>query len=127
MCKLVNRIKYGKSQTPRFITSQDKWLYKNKWISSQRAYEILSDNRVGYTYSLIKGEYASFGELQSFDEVVSMTNQYPTEITFPDLSQFSMQEVNIILGIQKKHALARQAKFMESVEKAEAELRSIKF
>ena len=78
MCRLVNRIKYGKSETPKFIPSKNRWLYKNKWIDNDRAYEELSGKQVRYTYELIKGNVASFGELDSFDDVVSMMSQYPT-------------------------------------------------
>ena len=32
MCRLLNRVVYGKSETPKFIKSKNRWLYKNKWI-----------------------------------------------------------------------------------------------
>lgn len=123
MCRLVNRIVYGESKTPKYIRTKSQWLYNNKWIPRERAYEILSGKRVGYTYSLYKGNVASFGELQTFDEVIDMVYKYPTDINFTDLNQFSMQELSIILGIQKRYAISRHDKFMQSMAKIEAELR----
>ena len=125
MCKLVNRIKYGKSDKPRFIKSKQHWLYKNKWISADRAYDILSDKSTRYTYELLSGDYASFGELDSFDAVVDLASRYPTQVTFPDLTQFSMQEVDIILGIQKNYMREKQNNIMKKMREAEDEIKKI--
>ena len=125
MCRLVNRIKYGKSDKPRFIKLRQHWLYRNKWIDSDKAYDILSDKSTRYTYELLNGDYASFGELDSFDAVVDLASRYPTQVTFPDLSQFSMQEVDIILGIQKNYMKEKQNNIMKKMREAEDEIRKI--
>lgn len=125
MCKLVNRIKYGKSNKPKFIKSKQHWLYKSKWITSNRAYDILSDKTTRYTYELLHGNYASFGELDSFDAVVDLVAKYPTQVTFPDLSQFSMQEVDVILGIQKRYIQDKKESLLSKVREAEEEIRKI--
>ena len=125
MCKLVNRIKYGKSDKPRFIKSKQHWLYKSKWITSDRAYDILSNKTTKYTYELLRGEYASFGELDSFDAVVDLVAKYPTQVTFSDLSQFSMQEVDVILGIQQEYVRNRQDNIMKKMREAEEEIAKI--
>lgn len=122
MCKLLNRVVYGKSETPKFIPSKNRWLYKNKWVDSERAYEELSGKRVRYTYELIKGNVASFGELDSFDDVVSMMSQYPTYITFPDLTQFSMQEVDVLLGIQHKYIEEQGKKIRKTIYESNKEI-----
>ena len=125
MCRLVNRIRYGKSDKPRFIKSKQHWLYKSKWITSDRAYDILSHKTTKYTYELLRGEYASFGELDSFDAVVDLVAKYPTQVTFSDLSQFSMQEVDVILGIQKEYVKNRQDNIMKKMREAEEEIAKI--
>lgn len=125
MCRLVNRIKYGKSDKPRFIKSKQHWLYRSKWISADKAYDILSDKSTRYTYELLNGDYASFGELDSFDAVVDLASRYPTQVTFPDLTQFSMQEVDIILGIQHKYLAERQNNILKKMREAEDEIRKI--
>ena len=125
MCRLVNRIRYGKSDRPRFIKSKQHWLYKSKWITSDRAYDILSHKTTKYTYELLRGEYASFGELDSFDAVVDLVAKYPTQVTFSDLSQFSMQEVDVILGIQKEYVKNRQDNIMKKMREAEEEIAKI--
>lgn len=125
MCRLVNRIKYGKSDKPRFIKSKQHWLYKGKWIDSDYAYRTLSGTQVRYTYELLNGDYASFGELDSFDAVVDLASRYPTQVTFPDLTQFSMQEVDIILGIQKNYMKEKQNNIMKKMREAEEEIAKI--
>ena len=125
MCRLVNRIKYGKSDKPRFIKSKQHWLYRSKWISADKAYDILSDKSTRYTYELLNGDYASFGELDSFDAVVDLASRYPTQVTFPDLTQFSMQEVDIILGIQHKYLEEQGAKIRKNIIEANKEIEKI--
>ena len=125
MCRLVNRIRYGKSDKPRFIKSKQHWLYRSKWISADKAYDILSDKSTRYTYELLNGDYASFGELDSFDAVVDLASRYPTQVTFPDLTQFSMQEVDIILGIQHKYLEEQGAKIRKNIIEANKEIEKI--
>ena len=125
MCKLVNRIRYGKSTKPRFIESKSRWLYKNKWIEPERAYDILSGKSTRYTYELMTGEVASFGELESFDAVVDLAMRYPTQAKFPDLKQFSMQEVDILLGIQHKYVEEQSKKIRKSIVEMNEEIEKI--
>ena len=125
MCKLVNRIKYGKTDKPKFIKSKSSWLYKNKWISNDVAYEILSDKTTRYTYELMIGEVSSFGELDSFDAIVDLAMRYPTQINFPDLKQFSMQEIDILLGIQKKYVEEQSKKIRKNITEMNEEIEKI--
>lgn len=125
MCKLVNRIKYGKTDKPKFIKSKSRWLYKNKWINSDVAYGILSEKTTSYTYELMIGEVASFGELYSFDEVVDLAMRYPTQAKFPDLKQFSMQEVDILLGIQRRYVEEQGKKIRKSITEMNEEIEKI--
>ena len=125
MYKLINRIKYGKSDIPKYIQSKKHWLYKNKWIDSDRAYEIVSGKNTRYTYELINGNVASFGELDSFDAVVDLVMRYPTQAVFPDLTQFSMQEVNIILGIQQNFIQSQRDQIQKNIREADAEIQKI--
>jgi len=125
MCKLVNRIRYGKSTKPRFIESKSRWLYKNKWIKAERAYNILSGKSTRYTYELMHGDFASFGELESFDEVVDMASRYPTQAKFPDLTQFSMQQVDILLGIQHKYVEEQGKKIRKTIVEMNEEIEKI--
>lgn len=126
MCRLVNRIRYGKSTKPRFIESKGSWLYKNKWIKPERAYDILSGRNTKYTYELMHGDFASFGELESFDAVVDMASRYPTQAKFPDLTQFSMQQVDILLGIQHRYVEEQGAKIRKTMVEMNEEIEKIK-
>jgi hypothetical protein len=126
MCKLVNRIRYGKSTKPRFIESRGRWLYKNKWIKPEIAYDILSGKHTRYTYELMRGDFASFGELESFDEVIDMASRYPTQAKFPDLTQFSMQQVDILLGIQHKYVEEQGKKIRKTMVEMNEEIEKIK-
>lgn len=125
MCKLVNRIKYGKTDKPKFIKSKSRWLYKNVWIDNDVAYGVLSGKTTRYTYELIDGEFASFGELDSFDAVVDLAMRYPTQVKFPDLKQFSMQEVDIILGIQQNYVKEQSEKIRKNIKEASEEIEKI--
>lgn len=125
MCKLVNRIRYGKSEKPRFIKSKGHWLYKNKWIDTEEAYRLMSDHQLSYTYELQLEGYASFGECDSFDEIVDLKHRYPTQLSFPDLSQFSMQEVNILLGIQEQYIRNQSKKIRKSIVEMNEEIEKI--
>ena len=125
MCKLVNRIRYGKSNKPRFIKSRQQWLHKGKWVDSDYAYRTLSGTQARYTYELMTGEYASFGELDSFDAVVDLASRYPTQAKFPDLTQFSMQEVDIILGIQHNYIKEQGEKIRKNIVEANKEIEKI--
>ena len=125
MCKLVNRIRYGKSTKPRFIESKGRWLYKNKWIKAEKAYDVLSGKSTRYTYELMHGDFASFGELESFDAVVDMASRYPTQAKFPDLTQFSMQQVDILLGIQHKYVEEQGKKIRKTIVEMNEEIEKI--
>ena len=125
MCKLVNRIKYGKTDKPKFIKSKSRWLYKNIWIDNDVAYGVLSGKTTRYTYELMNGEFASFGELDSFDAVVDLAMRYPTQVKFPDLKQFSMQEVDIILGIQQNYVKEQSEKIRKNIKEASEEIEKI--
>lgn len=125
MCKLVNRIKYGKSENPRFIKSKGQWLYKNKWITSDEVFRTLSYHQLSYTYELNTGTYATYGECDSFDELVDLKHRYPTQLSFPDLSQFSMQEVDILLGIQNKYIEDQGKKIRKTIVKMNEEIEKI--
>lgn len=117
MCKLWNRIVYGNSSQPKYIRSKNSWLYKNKWVSDSLAYDILADRRLAYSYSLCTGEFASFGDVSSFAEIVSLVKAHPTAIQFPDYTQFSTQELAIIAGIQQKFIDKKREEIVESIEK----------
>lgn len=125
MCKLVNRIRYGKSTKPRFIESKGRWLYRNKWIKAEKAYNVLSGKNTRYTYELMHGDFASFGELESFDAVVDMASRYPTQAKFPDLTQFSMQQVDILLGIQHKYVEEQGKKIRKTIVEMNEEIEKI--
>lgn len=125
MCKLVNRIKYGKTDKPKFIKSKSRWLYKNAWVDSDVVYGVLSGKTTRYTYELMTGEVASFGELDSFDAVVDLAMRYPTQAKFPDLKQFSMQEVDILLGIQQKYVEEQGKKIRKSIVEMNEEIEKI--
>lgn len=125
MCKLINRIKYGKTDKPKFIKSKSRWLYKNVWIDNDVAYGVLSGKTTRYIYELMNGEFASFGELDSFDAVVDLAMRYPTQVKFPDLKQFSMQEVDIILGIQQNYVKEQSEKIRKNIKEASEEIKKI--
>ena len=57
MGKIWNRIIYGKSTKPKYIASKKMWLYNNKWISHNTAYDIISEHHILYTYSIYKNEF----------------------------------------------------------------------
>ena len=125
MCKLVNRIRYGKSDTPRFIKSKGQWIYKNKWVTSDYAYRTLSYHQLSYTYELQLEGYASFGECDSFDEIVDLKHRYPTQLSFPDYTQFSMQELDILLGIQERYIERQGKKIRDSITEMNEEIEKI--
>ena len=126
MCKLSKKIfTVTIMDKPKFIKSKSRWLYKNKWISNNVAYEILSAKTTRYTYELMIGEVSSFGELDSFDAIVDLAMRYPTQINFPDLKQFSMQEVDILLGIQKKYVEEQSKKIRKSITEMNEEIEKI--
>jgi hypothetical protein len=125
MGKLMNRIRYGKSNKPRYIRSKHNWLYKNKWIDSNSAYEILSDKSVRYSYEISKNGYVTFGEVDSFDVLVDLVHKYSSNINFSDLSQFSMQEIDVLIGIKRKLLEEQSEKLRRSIIEANEEVARI--
>lgn len=123
MGKIWNRIIYGKSTKPKYIASKKMWLYNNKWISYNTAYDIISGHHILYTYSIYKNEYATFGTTSDFNELVELTHKNPTNISFTDLTQFSTQELAILVGIQHKALKAKKDKLLEAVEDFEESIK----
>lgn len=125
MGKLMNRIRYGKSDRPRYIRSKHNWLYKNKWIDSDKAYTILSDKTVRYSYEISKNSYVTFGEVDSFDALVDLVYKYSSHINFTDLSQFSVQELEVLIGVKRKLLEEQSAKLRKSIIEANEEVAKI--
>ena len=123
MGKIWIRIVYGKSTKPKYIASKKKWLHDNQWISHNTAYNIISGHHILYTYSIYKNEYATFGTVSDFNELVELTYKNPTNISFADLTQFSTQELAILVGIQHKALKAKKDKLLEAVEEFEESIK----
>ena len=124
MGKLWNRIRYGKSNTPRFISCENRWLYQGKWISDRLAYSLLSNKPVEYEYSLFEEDYGAFGYAGSFNEVVNLVSKYPFTIRFSDMTQFSTQEINMILGIQRAAVEKRKEEVNQNIQELRDALRN---
>ena len=116
MCKLWNRIHYGKSNTPKYIENKNKWLYKNKWIPDGQAYDILSGHKAVYTYALHNEFTATFGTTDNFNKIVWLVVKYPTRVQFSDISQFNSQQLAIIVGIQQFFLKKKQEKIQSALE-----------
>ena len=125
MGKLMNRIRYGKSDRPRYIRSKHNWLYKKKWLDSDKAYTILSDKSVRYSYEISKNSYVTFGEVDSFDALVDLVYKYSSHINFTDLSQFSVQELEVLIGVKRKLLEEQSAKLRKSIIEANEEVAKI--
>jgi hypothetical protein len=123
MGKIWNRIVYGKSTKPKYIASKKMWLYNNQWISHNTAYDVISGHHILYTYSIYKNEYATFGTVSDFNELVELTYKNPTNISFADLTQFSTQELAILVGIQHQALKAKKEKLLEAVEEFEESIK----
>ena len=68
----------------------------------------------------------TYKKITSFDEVVDMASRYPTQAKFPDLTQFSMQQVDILLGIQHRYVEEQGAKIRKTMVEMNEEIEKIK-
>lgn len=127
MCKLLNRIRYGDSSTPKFISSKNKWLYKNKWTTNNNIYNIISKKTIHYTYSINNNNTFSMGEVDTFNELIDIILKNPMKVSIPYPKQFSVQEINIIINLLNKQTETYQNDIIEKISKAAEELNKIKF
>lgn len=124
MGKLWNRIRYGKSVIPKFISCKNCWLYQDKWISDRLAYSLLSNKPIEYEYSLFEEDHEALGYVGSFNEIVNLVSKYPFAIRFSDMTQFSTQEINMILGIQRAAVEKRKEEVNKNIQRLENAFRN---
>lgn len=103
--KLWNRIKYGASNTPKYITKQRRWLYKGHWVSTLEAISHYTNEvqkadlkEIGYTYKLNGKIY----QKDDFNELLALMLVHP-EICIVDYFQFTPIQLALIQAIQKYH------------------------
>lgn len=122
MFRLYRRIRYGDTSTPKYITKQHRWLYKNKWVGIDAVCEHFYENKPMYTYEYTDKGIKGYDCVNSIDELISAVIEHD-HIKFTDITQFSKQELEMIVSIQKTYYdralnkyLDKLADFNETIE-----------
>lgn len=122
MLRLFRRMKYGdSSKEPIYIKSKDKWLYKNRWIPSYEAINILTGKELRYSYTIGANYYTT----NSFSEVLVAAAEHPLDINLVISNEFSIQELEVIAAIRTKKATCFTRKFQKEIEELKDQIKKL--
>lgn len=105
MSKIWNRIRYGASNIPKYITKQHRWLYKGKWVSVLEAISyytnevsIADEQKIAYMYRL----NGKLGYKYDFNEFLALMIANPN-VCVADYFQFTPIQLELVKAVQKAH------------------------
>lgn len=122
MLRLFRRIKYGdSSKEPIYIKSKDRWLYKNRWIPSHKAIDILTGKKFIYSYTIGPNYYTT----NSFSEVLVAAAERPLDIDLVMPNEFSIQELEAITAVRTKKVTFFTRKFQKQIEELQDQVKKL--
>lgn len=113
--KIINKIKYGDTtNNPKYIHNRKSWLLDNEWSNTSNILWSLGNEYLEYNwYSNKEGVQVS----NSFDEVLEGLINDPVGFKILSATEYSTQELNHLLAIQKALVSERLDKRLEEFQK----------
>lgn len=127
MLRLYRRIRYGDTSTPKYITKQHRWLYKNKWVGIDKVYEHYNCDEPSYTYIECDGKINMYQTVSSFDELLNAYIHADTDLKLTDVTDLSKQELEIIMSVNRWHYDKRFTKYLDELKEITDKIENMRF
>lgn len=127
MLRLYRRIRYGDTSTPKYITKQHRWLYKNKWVGIEKVCEHYHCEKPSYTYFECADKLHMYRTVHSFDELLNAYIHADTDLKLSDVTDLSKQELEAIMSVQKWFYDRRFTKYLDELKEITDKIENMRF
>ena len=126
MLRLYRRVRYGDTSTPKYITKQHRWLYKNRWVGLEEVCKHYKVPLLKYSYEYEEDGRKHLECVHTIDEYIAAIIKHKN-IHMVNITDFSGQEVELIIQVQKLYFNKELNRYLEKLNDFNETLNKFRF